>query len=490
MGHRSRYSRLCGKVCLLGAAFAAACSAPTLENSHRAAAVRLPSLALVGVDVVDVVEGRLIPRQTVIVSGDRIEAVGKAGRVAVPAGAKRIDARGKTLIPGLWDMHVHLSDAGDCTLPILVTYGVTGVRDMGGDPDRLKEWRRAVSEGRLTGPYMKIASPPVESRRWLNWVADINKKPWEEVIGKRTPVGSPDEAVQQVSNLKAAGVDLIKVRNLDNDSYRALLAEAQRQGIPVAGHFTGGKAILAALLDPATADSIGTAGKGMVSVEHIESVTMMMGPVEEARRRAVFEAMQRHGTMLAPSLVTRAAMLASRAELRRLIDDDGTINPDVSPQLRKGWLEQYELAEPDPKFDWKAHVAKVESDAVLAQRAGVRMLVGTDLGAQTVIPGRSVHDELQEMVRLLSMTPAEALRTATTNAASAAGMVKSSGRIAPGYRADLILLDANPLADISRTRSIAGVTNGGKWLDRGAIAVLRSTTRKAMQQGGICLAAA
>ena len=430
-----------------------------------------------------------MPRQTVIVSGDRIEAVGAAGRVPVPAGAERIDARGKTLIPGLWDMHVHLTKAGDCTLPILVTYGVTGVRDMGGDPDRLKEWRRAISEGRVTGPYMKISSPPAESRRWLNWVADINKKPWQEVIGKRTPIGSASEAVQQVSNLKAAGVDLIKVRNLDNDSYRALLAEAQRQGIPVAGHFTGGKAILAALLDPATADSIGTAGKGMVSVEHIESVTMMMGPVEEARRRAVFEAMQRHGTMLAPSLVTRAAMLASRAELRRLIDDDGTINPDVSPQLRKGWLGQYELAEPDPKFDWKAHVAKVESDAMLAQGAGVRMLVGTDLGAQTVIPGRSVHDELQEMVRLLSMTPAEALRAATTNAASAAGMAESSGRIARGYRADLVLLDANPLTDISRTRRIAGVVQGGKWLDRAAIEGLRSTTRRTMRQGGICLAA-
>ncbi|HEY0113833.1 MAG TPA: amidohydrolase family protein [Allosphingosinicella sp.] len=476
-------------ISLLLVGFAGACTAPTLENSTRATPGRLASLALVGVDIVDVEAGRLMPRQTVIVSGDRIEAVGETGRVAVPAGAKRIDARGKTLIPGLWDMHVHLSKAGDCTLPILVTYGVTGVRDMGGDPDQLKAWRRAVSEGRLTGPYMQISSPAVESRRWLNWVAEINKKPWQEVIGKRTPVGSPDEAVEQVSNLTASGVDLIKIRNLDNESYRALLAEAQRQGIPVAGHLTGGKATLEAVFDPATADNIGTAGKGFVSIEHIEGFTMMMGPLDEAKRQAVFEAMRRHGTMLAPSLVTHAARLASRSELRRLIDDDGTINPDVSPQLRQGWLEQYELVQPDSKFDWKAHVAKVEEDAKRAQRAGVRMLVGTDLGVQSLIPGRSVHEEMAEMVRLLSMTPAEALRTATINAASAAGLGESAGRIARGYRADLVLLDANPLADIGRTRSISGIVNGGRWLDRSSVEVLRSTTRRTMRQGGVCLAA-
>lgn len=164
--------------------------------------------------------------------------------------------------------------------------------------------------------------------------------------------------------------------------------------------------------------------------------------------------------------------------------------PTCRRSCAKNWLEQYELAEPDPKFDFKAYVAKAESDAVLAQRAGVRMLVGTDLGVQSLIPGRSVHDEMAEMVRLLSMTPAEALRTATTNAASAAGMAESAGGIARGYRADFVLLDANPLTDISRTRSIAGVLQGGKWLDRRALETLRASTRRTMKQGGTCLAAA
>jgi imidazolonepropionase-like amidohydrolase len=473
----------------------AACASQThpaanLQNPSLPAGPRVRPLAIIGADVVDVATGKLIPRQTVIVSGGRIEATGQVGRVAIPARAERINARGKTLIPGLWDMHVHLSHAGDCTLPILVTYGVTGVRDMGGDPNRLKEWRRSVAEGRLVGPYMQISSPPVESRRWLNFVAEINKKPWEEVVGNRTPVGSSDEAVQQVRSMAAAGYDLIKVRNLENnEDFRALLAEAQRQGIPVAGHMTGGGAVLQAVFDPATADNLGTAGKGMVSIEHIETASGAMRDAPQPMRRTVFDAMKRHGTMIAPSLVTHPARLASQADLRRLIDDDGSVNPDASPQLRQNWLRQFEMTEPDPSFDWQAHMRKVEEDAKLAHQAGVTMIVGTDLGAQTVVPGRSVHQEMEEMVRLLSMTPAQALQTATLNAALAAGLRDTAGRIARGYRADLILLDANPLADISRTRGIAGIMNGGRWLDRRAIETLRSTTRRTMLQGGTCVAA-
>lgn len=460
----------------------AACSTTSASEGGRSAAT-----AFVDVAVVDVVSGVSRPGQTVLVQDGAITRVDQAALVRVPRGARRIDGRGKTLIPGLWDMHTHLAELGDCTLPVLVTYGVTDVRDMGGDATTLSAWRSAVIEGRLVGPDIRMASPPVESLAWLEWVARINKKTWQEVIGAaRTPVGTPEDAVGAVRRIKATGVDLIKLRNLGGESYRALLREAQAQGLPVAGHAPGQGAMSVDPLDPAKADLIGTAGRGMASIEHVETVTMQMRELEPARRRTVFEAMRRNGTMLTVNLIAPRTRLIDRETLRRAIEDDGAREPDVSPALRANWKKHFELVDPNPTFDWKAHLARVDDDGRIARAAGVEMLVGTDLGVETLVPGRSVHEEMAAMVETLKMSPAEVLRAATYSPARFFRMEGSLGMIAPGRAARLVLLDRDPLRDIGATRAIAGVMLDGRFFDAVALEALRAATRRTMQTGGRC----
>jgi imidazolonepropionase-like amidohydrolase len=382
-------------------------------------------------------------------------------------------------------MHTHVAEAGDCTLPILATYGVTQVRDLGGRLDDLKRLREAVLSERLVGPDMLISGPPVESQEWLDRVAKFLKRPWQEAVGERTPVSTPEDAAEQVRQLKKLEVDLIKFRNLGGDPYRALLAEAKKQGLPVAGHAPGGDAFARAL---AGKDEIGTAGKGMISVEHIETVSGKLGNADEQKRQTIFAAMQRNGTYLTPTLVVHESWRLGRDALKRNIDDDGTINPDVTPELRRFWKTQYDFGDWNPNFDWAKYLARVEDDARLAHGAGIEMLVGTDLGAQAVLPGSGVHAEMEAMVKVMRMTPAQALRAGTFNAAKAAGLGATLGEVKPGYKANLILLQGNPLLDISATRKISAVLLRGKMIDRKALGQIRARTHQTIRSGGRCVA--
>jgi imidazolonepropionase-like amidohydrolase len=183
---------------------------------------------------------------TVVISGGRIRAVGKTGEVKIPAGARVVDATGKFLIPGLWDMHAHVDDTGDYYFPLALANGITGVRDMGSHPDRLREWRALRARGALM-PRVVAAGPIV-----TGMVTDDDPR--------LLRVAGPADAARAVNALAARGADFVKVFDyLSRDAYLALMRRAARRRVPVAGHL------------PASVDAAEASRLGQRSVEHTGS---------------------------------------------------------------------------------------------------------------------------------------------------------------------------------------------------------------------------
>lgn len=177
-------------------------------------------LVVTHVTVIDVAGGPARPDYTVVITGDRITEMGEASKVPMPEGSQVVDATGKFLIPGLWDMHVHPTEKE--YLPLFIANGVTGVRVMWGQPQH-HEWRKAIEAGQMVGPHMVIASP----------IVDGPKPYWDGSIS----VANEAQARQAVAKVKQDGADFVKLYQfLPRDLYLAIAEEAKKQGIPFVGH--------------------------------------------------------------------------------------------------------------------------------------------------------------------------------------------------------------------------------------------------------------
>src|SRR5262245_26665438 len=193
------------------------------------------ALALTRVAVIDGGGAPARPKMTVVIAGGRIAAIGENGKTPVPKGARVIDASGKYLIPGLWDMHVHLAKAGENTLPLFIANGVTGVRDMGGDGALVLKWRDEIAAGKRTGPRIKAAGPILESARN---VERMKREGTVEPVDRfRVGVAGPEEAENVVERLAKLGVDFIKIRTVASpETYRAIAAAARKRNLALVGH--------------------------------------------------------------------------------------------------------------------------------------------------------------------------------------------------------------------------------------------------------------
>ncbi|HEX9166465.1 MAG TPA: amidohydrolase family protein [Gemmatimonadales bacterium] len=426
-------------------------------------------VAFTDVRVVDVAAGQVRPATTVVVTGNRVTAVG-AGQ-AVPAGARRIDGQGKYLIPGLWDMHVHLSMAGREALPVLLANGVTAVRDMGGSGPTVMAWRDSVAAGSLVGPRIKAPGRIVESARWLNAVIGrvepLNQPALLTELRNRFAIDSAPDGPRIVDSLRRLGADFIKIRNFPSPAAYFPFARAAREaGLPVAGHGP-------------PAEFLGiVSDSGFASFEHsliaIRNARLApaLSTMPDSAQRALIQRLARNGTAWNPTLVSGRVRFIPDSAKRRMIDDStGASDPRlrfVSPTLRQEWRAGLALEGASQPDDWGA----VEQEARRSVRRfadlGVTLLAGTDLGVITLVPGFALHDEL-EMLADAGLTPREVLAAATINPARVMGLSDSMGTIAPGQAADLLLLDTNPLEDIRATRAIRGVMANGRWYDRAAL---------------------
>ena len=421
-------------------------------------------IALTHVTVIDVTGGPARRDVTVVINGDRISAIGDSTKTSVPTDTRVVDAAGKFLIPGLWDMHVHWY-ARD-TFTLFTANGVTGVREMFGNPDLLR-WRDEIAKGSLLGPRMVVASPIIDGPDpiWPNSIAVRNE----------------EEGRKAVIRVKRWGADFVKVYALlARDAYFGVADEAKRQGITFVGHV------------PYSVSPREASDAGQKSIEHLTGIMIECSAKEkelraelvkarspDARARVQAAALEtydekkaadlfarfvKNQTWQCPTLtVLRSSAFSGDEKYWR----DGRLRY-IPRQVQQRWS----LRTANRSEGAQAGAEKVlqkEFEIVGAMsRAGVPILAGTDTGNPFCFPGFSLHDELALLV-IAGLTPVEALRAATLNPAKFLGLDKTLGTIEPGKIADLVLLDANPLEDIRNTQRINAVVTNGRLFDRKAL---------------------
>ncbi|GGM11935.1 amidohydrolase family protein [Dactylosporangium sucinum] len=423
-----------------------------------------------------VIDGTGAPPQrgmTVVVDGDRIGAVGPARETRVPGDAVIVDGRGRFVIPGLVDMHVHSSGDDAVDPPLYLANGVTTVREMSGHP-ALHESRRRVEAGTLLGPRSVIASP----------ILDGSPSLW---AGRGVPyldVADAGEARAAVKRAAVGGADFVKVYSrLTTESFAAIADETRRVGLDFAGHC------------PDDVPAPVASDVGQRSFEHLFTVwhstcadedeirralrairiepgdhdgwLRAMRPLElraartydERRAAHVFHRLARNDSHLTPTLAMHRVV-----DLPESVDTDDPRLRYVPAHVRAAWeaglhgagRTPQEAVEHQELFGHRRRFVRA------AAAAEVPLLAGTDAGSAYCFPGFSLHDELELLVRA-GLSPMRALLAATRDPMLYLGL--GSGTIRPGGLPDLVVLDADPLHDIRDTRRVHAVVARGTLID-------------------------
>jgi imidazolonepropionase-like amidohydrolase len=424
------------------------------------------AIVLTNLTVVDVRSGELRRQQTLVIRGNRIVSVGPSKAAKDLSKARMIDCSGLYAIPGLWDMHVHLvfgdwfPGGKNISLPLFVANGVTSVRDMGSELELIQKWRGEIDGGALIGPRIYSSGPMLDGPkpRFPSSVA----------------ISTAEDGRRAVDDLKKRGADFIKLQSLiPRDAVFAIADEARKQGIAFEGHVP----------DSLRASEMSEAG--MKSFEHLIGIFEGSSPLEdeflkenktEARFLATYDPVRagalakilaKNGTWQCPTLVwERGGNMIDVTDFSK--DTRAKYVPEA--WKTKTWerftVEITQGYGGDDLTVRKKFVSKELEVVQMLHEHGVGFLAGTDTPAGVyVFPGFSLHEELQRFVAA-GFTPLEALRTATLNPARFFGMESQLGTIEEGKLADVVLLSANPLADIGNTREISAVVANGHYFSR------------------------
>jgi imidazolonepropionase-like amidohydrolase len=414
------------------------------ELSAKFAAPRADALAVVGATVIDGTGKPPLKDATVLVRAGRIVTVGPSAQVKVPAGAVKIDATGRYIIPGLWDMHAHYEQVE--WGPIYLAAGVTTVRDVGNEFDFITTVRDLVNSGRALGPHMVLAG--------------IVDGDGPRALGTQR-VNSPADAQAWVQRYHDAGFQQIKIySSVTPENVRAICAAAHKLGMTVTGHI------------PIGMTAYDGVNAGMNQINHLHYITDLLQPKDFDASKATFperlqmmaaidansEAGQQairflkeHGTVIDPT------MALSEMQLRPADQPATSTEPGlakVAPELREPLMSGGMPANVAPSAQ-KIRQKDLEIIGAL-HRAGVPIVAGTD----QAVPGYSLYREMELYVEA-GFTPMEALQSASVVPARVMKMDVESGTVETGKRADFAILDANPLDDIHNVRSVRSVVANG-----------------------------
>jgi imidazolonepropionase-like amidohydrolase len=385
--------------------------------------------AFTNVNVVPMTSETVLADQTVVVQNGRITAVGPANRVTVPAGATRIDGRGKYLMPGLAEMHGHIPGQNvqfaERVAFLYVAGGVTTVRGMQGHPNQF-ELRKRIDSGEIIGPRMFLGSPQLSGNS----------------------VGDVATAETVVRNFKNQGYDLLKIQEgLASDVYARIVETARAVNIPFGGHV------------PNAVGVEGVIAARQNTIDHLDNYPEAIQNDQDIARLA--QQTVKAGVAVVPTMplweVLRGlhdpATMLTREELRYM-----------PPQMVQGWQNtvnnirnQANPMDAAQEIDERNKMLKALSDA------GALILLGSDAPQLFSVPGFSIQREM-ESYAAVGMSPYKVLQTGTTNVAKYFNDEANSGTVAVGKRADLLLVDANPLRDVRNVAKKSGVMVNGKWL--------------------------
>ena len=445
------------------------------------------SYAINNVTVIDAKNGSRV-NQTVIVKDNKIVALGNSDELSFSDELKTIDGKGKYLIPGLWDAHVHLTYEPEMTtsmFDLFLVNGITSVRDTGGEMELVMPLKRAADADPKNKPRVKVAGP------LLDGVPTVYDGVSRIKLG--IGAGTPAAAETLVDQFVEGGVDLIKsYEMLTPASFAAVIKRATEHGKVVTGHV------------PLSMDVVDASNQGLRSMEHMRNLEMSISEDHDSllkvRTQLLFNKDNLLGLELRSSIHSAQRIHAVKTEdearrnyvLKALHDNDTWQTPTLSimtattfrPFAEQAWRDNYDYLPEEVKIRWTAQSLSItdtplsESDMVYPnwalkmvnhlKEAQIPIMAGTDAPIAFLTPGFSLHNELILLVQA-GLTPLEAIEAATTRPAEYFGLDKELGLIETGMLADLLLLDANPLANISNTQKINAVFKDGKYFSRAAL---------------------
>lgn len=409
--------------------------------AQRPAASDTAVTVFTDVTVIPMDRERTLTGQTVVVRGDRIVEVGPSASVRAPAGARVVDGRGKFLAPGLAEMHGHVPPPNappaftEDVLFLYVANGITTVRGMLGAPGQL-ELRERANRGEIIAPTLYLAGPSFNGQS----------------------VTTPEQAERMVREQHAAGWNLLKVHpGVPRAAYDAMARTAREVGIRFGGHV------------PQDVGLVHAIEMGQETFDHvdgyIEHLNGQFGPVDSAALADIVRRTREAGAWVVPTMALWEVLLGT------LPLEELQAYPELRympPQQVAQWTNIYRQRISSPQYN-RATAERIVENRMRILRAlhegGVGILMGTDAPQQFSVPGFSLHREFERMAAA-GMSPYDILASGTTNVGRYFANEDRFGTIAPGQRADLLLLDANPLEDSANLARIAGVMVRGRWLPR------------------------
>ncbi|NAY91278.1 amidohydrolase family protein [Muricauda sp. JGD-17] len=446
------------------------------------------------INIVDVKTGKILPTQDILIDGDHIASI-RPSNTANYAKQSHIDGEGKYIIPGLWDMHAHPDDPEvwrmnpkeeekERLLPLFVVNGVTGIRDMGGDLNLVKRWQSKYANGELLVPKIFAGGPLLDGPNPM----------WDGSVG----IAGPEQVKYVVDSLIHEGVDFLKVYSLlPRETYLELSRYAQEIDFPFVGHV------------PFTVLPSEAAATGMKSQEHLleilkecadkpdEQFLKKLGSIENRIERSnkindfrlktfdgfkadsLYSIFKEQGIWHCPTL----SMWYKNAWYEQEWGRDLELTELLPPYLQAYWTPEHndhlQFRDNTDFIKTKQRLYQLYQEMVKNMNdKGVLLLAGTDVGANPLChPGVGVHNELEALVEA-GLTPAEALKTATLNPALFFEITEEYGTVSEGKRADLVLLEGNPLEDINAIRSISNVIRDGRVFDSEKIFEIKKSIQK------------
>jgi imidazolonepropionase-like amidohydrolase len=432
-------------------------------------------LVITHANVVDVETGRIRPDQTVAIRDGQIRQLARAGRT-VPAARRTLDAGGRYLMPGLWDMHVHFRGGDSLTaanrnlLPLYLAHGITTVRDAGGDlTPAIFRWREQIRSGQLAGPTIYTSGPKIDGPKAF-WAGSLE-------------VETPAQIAKALDSLQRLRVDYVKIyeSTISREAFLGTIAAAEKRGLLTSGHM------------PYTASLREASTLGLDASEHLYYVLKACSAREDSITQAVqrsqgtarplglfavlpavyrtydpavaaatFRLLARHHTAVVPTLYIQKLL----TELPTTDHSRDTMLAYIAPGIQATYARRLAGARAQSAatraFNQQLS-ARFMSLIPALQQAGVLLLAGSDSGASNsyVYPGASLLGELALLVQA-GLTPAQALQTATINGARFLKADQRSGSIGVGKDADLLLLERNPLENIAHLHQINAVVARGR----------------------------